>query len=307
MKSRINEKDLLYYSLEDAEEDGALRWSGSVISTENDTIRDTLSVNGTRIVSFAPILKWDTIPFVKLAQEILSIGKRALGCPVEIEFAVNISKNKVAEFYLLQIKPMVLTGYYSSTKGRVNKQHKLFCRSSITLGDGSIDEIKDLIIIKEDTFDLRQTIQIAKEVSDINNKFKSKDHYILCGPGRWGSADPWLGIPVQWNQISQAKAIIEVGRKDLPIDPSFGSHFSQNIISLRVAYFTVNPKKKNDKLQLDWLSPCQLVESNEYTEWYKFDKPIKMTVDGVTGIGYIYQPEIIKETEAMDEEDSSGI
>jgi len=307
LKSKIQEKDLLYYSLNDAEEDGALKWSGSVISQEDNTLRDTLSINGTRIVSFAPILKWDTIPFAELAQEILSIGKKALGCPVEIEFAINISQNKKAEFCLLQIKPMVLTGYYSTLKTKEKKDHNLFCRSSITLGDGSINQIKDLIIIKEDAFDLSQTMQVAKEVSKINDKFKDRHHYVLCGPGRWGSADPWLGIPVQWNQISQARAIIEVGREELPIDPSFGSHFFQNIISLRVAYFTINPKKKDDLLQLDWLNPCQIVESNKFTEWYHFDRPIHITVDGISGIGNIYQPENTQESEAMDEEDSSGI
>ena len=307
LKSKDQKEDLLYYSLKDAEEDGSLKWSGSVISQDDNTMRDTLSIEGTRIVSFSPVLKWDTIPFTRLAQEILTIGKKSLGCPVEIEFAVNISKDNKPEFCLLQIKPMVLSSYYRTSKEQSKELNQLFCRSNITLGDGKLDKIKDLIIVREDTFDPSQTLQIAEEVSMINKKFKSKEQYILCGPGRWGSADPWLGIPVQWHQISNAKAIIEVGMDDLPIDPSFGSHFFQNIISLRVAYFTINPKNKNDILELEWLNKSQLIESNKFTEWYHFDNPITITLDGTTGLGNIYQPEIMKRSQIMDEEESSGI
>ena len=301
------EDDLLSFGLKQAEEDGSLKWSGSVISHEDGTIRDTLSTSGSRIVSFAPILKWDTIPFSKLAKEMLSLGKKALGCPVEIEFAVNMHEDMKPEFCLLQIKPMVLTGLYRSKNDTGIESKKLFCKSSVTLGDGRIDNIKDLIIIKENSFDPSKTQDIAKEVSKLNKKFKNKHKYVIAGPGRWGSADPWLGIPVQWRQISQAKAIIEVGLEDLPIDPSFGSHFFQNITSLHVAYFTVNPKNKNDQLNLEWLNDDHLLESNQYTEWYHFNDPITITLDGTTGDGEIYQPNANNGPLNMDEEESSGI
>jgi len=301
------EDDLLSFGLKQAEEDGSLKWSGSVISHEDGTIRDTLSTSGSRIVSFAPILKWDTIPFSKLAKEMLSLGKKALGCPVEIEFAVNMHEDMKPEFCLLQIKPMVLTGLYRSKNDTGIESKKLFCKSSVTLGDGRVDNIKDLIIIKENSFDPSKTQDIAKEVSKLNKKFKNKHKYVIAGPGRWGSADPWLGIPVQWRQISQAKAIIEVGLEDLPIDPSFGSHFFQNITSLHVAYFTVNPKNKNDQLNLEWLNDDHLLESNQYTEWYHFNDPITITLDGTTGDGEIYQPNANNGPLNMDEEESSGI
>jgi len=301
------EDDLLSFGLKQAEEDGSLKWSGSVISHEDGTIRDTLSTSGSRIVSFAPILKWDTIPFSKLAKEMLSLGKKALGCPVEIEFAVNMHEDIKPEFCLLQIKPMVLTGLYRSKNDTGIESKKLFCKSSVTLGDGRVDNIKDLIIIKENSFDPSKTQDIAKEVSKLNKKFKNKHKYVIAGPGRWGSADPWLGIPVQWRQISQAKAIIEVGLEDLPIDPSFGSHFFQNITSLHVAYFTVNPKNKNDQLNLEWLNDDHLLESNQYTEWYHFNDPITITLDGTTGDGEIYQPNANNGPLNMDEEESSGI
>tara|TARA_B100001248_G_scaffold100529_1_gene74720 strand:+ start:528 stop:1154 length:627 start_codon:yes stop_codon:yes gene_type:complete len=189
----------------------------------------------------------------------------------------------------------------------LEKQIKdIFCRSSITLGDGRIESIKDLIIVNRDTFENSKTSEIADEVSKINKKFKDDEKYILVGPGRWGSADPWLGIPVQWNQISQARAIIEVGMDDLPIDPSFGSHFFQNITSLHVAYLTVNPKSKKDQLLLDWIDEEFLIQSNKYTSWYRFKNPFMMTLNGTTGVGVIYRPEE-EELITMDEEESSGI
>ena len=299
--------DLSSYDLKHAEDDGSLKWSGSVISHDDGTIRDSLSTSGSRIISFAPILKWNSIPFSELAKEMLSLGKKALGCPVEIEFAVNMHEEKKPEFCLLQIKPMVVTGLHRSSKDEKVESKTRFCKSSVTLGDGMIDDIKDLIIVKEETFDPSKTKDIAREVSLLNKKFKNKKQYVICGPGRWGSADPWLGIPVQWREISQAKAIIEVGLKDLPIDPSFGSHFFQNITSLHVAYFTVNPKNKDDQLDLKWLCNNHLKKSNKYTDWYHFDKPMTITLNGTTGKGEIYQPMENKELIIMDEEESSGI
>jgi len=128
----------------------------------------------------------------------------------------------------------------------------------------------------------------------LNGKIKNGKNYILCGPGRWGSADPWLGIPVKWQQISQAKVIIEVGEKDLPIDPSFGSHFFQNITSLHVAYFTIDPKQKNDFLKLDWIEKDSLIKKGKYVDWYSFDNPIITVLEGVSGIGMIKKPDPIE-------------
>ena len=220
-----NNHQLNKYTLEDAETDGTLKWVGSSISKEDGTIKDSLFYPGTRIVSFSPILKWGNISFDKLALEILSIGKKALGCPVEIEFAVNIKKDSTPEFYLLQIKPMVLTGLHRANTIKAFDKNSIFCKSSFSLGDGKISSIKDLIIVRPNTFDLSKSKEIAKELSKINSKFNKGRQYILCGPGRWGSTDPWLGIPVQWQSISNSKVIIEMGLKELPIDPSFGSHF----------------------------------------------------------------------------------
>ena len=300
-----SDEDLNIYSLKDAEEDGSLKWLGSVISKEDNTLRDSLSKPGTRIVSFAPILKWDTIPFAALSKEILSIGKKALGCPVEIEFAVNLNKGVKPEFCLLQIKPMVLTGLQKTLQNDQDTS-RIFCKSDITLGGGKIDTVQDLIVVRPDSFDPAKTPEIAVEVEKMNQKFALDTQYILCGPGRWGSADPWLGIPVNWRQISQAKVIIEVGRDDMPVDPSFGSHFFQNITSLHVAYFTIDPKRKQDRLNLDWISQDSLVKSGTYVDWYRLESPFVTTLNGMTGLGMIQKPEE-KKPEIMDEEESSGI
>ena len=306
-KDRREKYELNTYLLENAEIDGALKWIGSTISKDDGTIKDSLSNSGTRIISFSPILKWGNIPFAKLALEILSIGKKALGCPVEIEFAVNIHDNSIPEFCLLQIKPMVLTGLLRSKKENIPSQNSIFCKSSVALGDGKIDTLRDLIIIRSKSFDISKSKEIAKELSKINKKFKNGHQYILCGPGRWGSNDPWLGVPVQWKSISQSKVIIEVGIKGLTIDPSFGSHFFQNITSLHIAYFTINAKQKKDELNLDFLKNIDPKESGKYLDWYSFKSPFKVLVDGSNGFGIIEYPTISESTEIMNEEESSGI
>ncbi len=303
-KSKNSKDDLSKYSLLEAEDDGALKWLASVISNNDNTLRDSLTTQGTRIVSFAPILKWKTFPLSDIANRILAIGKAALGCPIEIEFAVNMEKNETPEFCLLQIKPMVLTGLKSIQTHSTTVD--AFCKSHITLGDGKIDKIHDLVIVRAQTFDPSKTQKIADEVEKINRNFNLNNNYILCGPGRWGTADPWLGIPVSWQQISQAKIIIEIGRTDMPVDPSFGSHFFQNITSLHVAYFTINPKLKEDSLSFGWLSNENLMESGPYVDWYQFKEPFIATLDGTTGNGLIFKPEP-EEIEFMDEEESSGI
>ena len=301
-----SKEDLQSFSLKNAEEDGSLNWVGSVVSHDDNTLRDTLSAKGTRIVSFAPVLKWETLPFSNIAKDILRIGKKSLGCPVEIEFAVNLFDDQNPEFCLLQIKPMVLTGLNRNTEEKGGKSKEIFCRSKVTLGDGNITNIRDLIIIRGDSFDTSKTTEIAEEVASINNRFKNKNQYMIMGPGRWGSSDPWLGIPVTWSQISHAKAIIEVGMKDLPIDPSFGSHFFQNITSLSIAYITINPKNKYDKLNTEWIPEENKVQSGKYIDWYKFNKPLDIVLDGTTGRGMICKPQK-RVLNVMDEEESSGI
>ena len=185
--------------------------------------------------------------------------------------------------------------------------NSIFCKSSFSLGDGRISSIKDFIIVRPNTFDLSKSKEIAKELSKINSKFNKGRQYILCGPGRWGSTDPWLGIPVQWQSISNSKVIIEMGLKELPIDPSFGSHFFQNITNLHIFYFTIDSKQKDDILNLDFLKNFDTKNSGKYIDWYSFEKPFNIVVNGSNGMGIIEKPNTSPMQEVMNEEESSGI
>ena len=306
IEKNINQ-DLTKYSLKEAEIDGVLKWVGSVLSIDDNRLRDTLNIEGKRIVSFAPILKMDLIPLADILKMLLTLGKASLGCPVEIEFAVNLfqDQNQKAIFSILQIKPMVLSGLKSIKEKKIDKEN-IFCISNITLGDGIIDNIYDILYVRPDTFDLSKTNKIAREIEDFNNRFKNKKHYILIGPGRWGSADPWLGIPVNWRQISEARIIIEVGIEEIPIDPSFGSHFFQNITSLHIGYITINPNNSKDILNEGWLQDQPKISSGAFVDHYSFNQPLITLLDGLTGRGTIELPATEKKIQ-MDEEESSGI
>ena len=237
----------------------------------------------------------------------LPLGKKALGCPVEIEFAVNIfqENNKPAEFYLLQIKPMVLTTTKIISFDKIKKE-EIFAQSHITLGNGTTDNIKNLLYLRPDKYDPSQSKKIAKEIEKFNNSISIENKYILAGPGRWGSADPWLGVPLNWQQISNAKFIIEIGHKNFPVDPSFGSHFFQNLTSLHIGYLTIDNKNKNDFINDNWLSKYNAKEEGQYVEWYQFNDTFKTIIDGLSGDGKILVPKAEKVT-TMDEEDSTGI
>jgi hypothetical protein len=306
LKKQNEKSDLNAYKLSVAEKDGVLKWLGSVISSEDQIVRDSLGYAGTRIVSFAPILNWKLIPLPEMIEALLKIAKASMGCPVDIEFAVNIKQNESvqAEFSLLQIKPMSMTNTQTSALLTSHKD-ELFCKSHVTLGNGNISDIKDIIFVRPETFDTSKTQEIAREISELNKQFKS-NQYVLAGPGRWGSADHWLGIPVEWEEISKAQVIIEIGMKDQPIDPSFGSHFFQNLTSLRVGYFTVDAKRKDDFIDNSWLKSCEIHQKGEYVDWIKLDQELQISIDGMTGIGTIYKP-ISPELELMDEDESPGI
>ena len=296
--------DLKPFSLKKAEEDQSLKWVGSVLSEDDNKLRDSLLSKGTRVITFASILKFDAIPLTKITNELLKLGKSSLGCDVEIEFAVNMYKNKKPEFSILQIKPISNIGV--NLKEKDIDSSKIFSKSSHSLGNGSYNEIKDLIIVRNSTFNPAKSIEIAKEISKMNETFDLKKHYILCGPGRWGSADPWLGIPVTWNQISQAQIFIEAGRNDLPIEPSFGSHFFQNITSMNKGYLTINQKNKSDVLDLSWINKEKLIKKYQYIDHYKFNNPLMTKINGTTGLGIIQIP-LDQENLIMNESESSGI
>ena len=299
--------DLKLHNLSSSESDGALKWVGGVVTSEDNILRNSLSYKGTRVVNFSPVLEWKIIPLCEILNDLLALGEKALGCPVEIEFAVNIFKDndKASEFYLLQIKPMVLTTTKTISFEKIKKE-EIFSESQITLGNGTSDNIKNLLYLRTDKYDPSQSNKIAKEIESFNNNIGKSNPYILAGPGRWGSADPWLGVPINWQQISHAKIIIEIGHKSFPVDPSFGSHFFQNLTSLHIGYLTIDNKNNNDFINDTWLNQYKPKEKGKFIDWYQFNYPFKTVIDGLSGNGKIIIPKS-KDKVKMDEKDSTGI
>ena len=307
LKHGLDENTSLF-DLNIAEKDGELDWSASVVSNEDNVVRDSLRFDGTRVITFPSLLKWKTLPITDLLLDLLKLGESSLGCPVEIEFAINMhdTKETLTDFCLLQIKPMVVGGLDRIQDFDSIQKKNILCKSSVALGNGLIENINNLIIVDPKNFDPSKTKLIAKQIEKINNELSDLEQYVLIGPGRWGSADPWLGIPVEWDQISKAKVIVEYGMDSFPVDPSFGSHFFQNVTSMRIGYFTINHKKRSDKIDMDWINTQQVKKKSKYIKWIKLDKPITVTIDGQTGEGNIIKPlEPIEEK--MDEHETSGI
>ncbi len=302
------EENTSVYDLDVAEKDGELHWAGSVVSETDNVIRDSLRHRGTRVITFPSLLKWKSAPVPDLLMDVLAMGENALGCPVEIEFAMNLYKDsdKPHEFCLLQIKPMVIGGLDRIQEFESIHDDDILCKSQVALGNGVIDNIQNIIMVDPETFDVSQTQTIAKDIEHINRKMPKGEQYILIGPGRWGSADPWLGVPVEWDQISHAKVIIEYGMANFPVDPSFGSHFFQNVTSMRIGYFTLNHKKKLDFLDLDWVNNQTEKAVTKHTKWIQLDRPVTVTIDGQSGEGTIIKP-LDPVQEAMDEHEASGI
>ncbi len=302
------DKNLSSFSLKIAEKDGSLKWSGSMVSNEDNIIRDTLAQNGTRVITFTPILKWSMFPLVDILNDLLEMGKDSLGCEVEIEFAVNIfeDENKSPEFSLLQIKPMVMGGSRELINMDNESSKSILCNSKVTLGDGFIDNVQHIVFVDPKKFRAANTKTIAKEIHQINNAMLNKSPYILVGPGRWGSADPWLGIPVNWEHISGASAIVEIGINDFPVDPSFGSHFFQNVTSMRLGYFTIDNDSKEESFDNNWLKKQKIIKNKKFTACYELERPLRIKIDGQTGNGIILKPNEI-DIEPMDEQETSGI
>jgi len=297
-------ENLTKVDLDKVEEHGQLFWAGSVVSSDDNIIREGLNRPGKRVITFSRILKYKQIPLSEILIKLLEMGRSALGNPVEIEFAVNLNrKPDIADLYLLQIRPMQHTTIHEFAYDQTVEEDQTISKSSVALGNGQISNVSNIVFIDTKNFKINKTEEIAREVEYFNKKLGRNNRYLLIGPGRWGTADPWLGIPVDWNQISNVAVIIEVGLPKLPIDPSFGTHFFQNITGQRIGYFTINPKNKKDMLREDSLRRLPVVEEMEFTKLIKIDNPLNISINGTTGEGIIY----FHYDDTMDEDLSSGI
>ena len=249
---------------------------------EENRIRDTGNVAGFPVLTFASILKYEFFPLPQILTEILKIGRKGMGSPVEIEFSVNIdfNKKKKPEFSLLQIRPMAISLHNRDVEITKKDINRAFCFSTMALGNGKFEDITDIVYVRPDSFDPARTVEIAAEVGKINQQMiQRKRKYLLIGPGRWGSADRWLGIPVTWKNISGIAAVIETTVDNLKADPSQGSHFFHNITSLGISYLTVKENSK-DFLDLKWLKSLPPESETNYLRHVKLDRPITLKIDG---------------------------
>jgi CheY-like chemotaxis protein len=286
------EFNLTAYGLDAAESDGTLGPLGSTYSVENDAIYDGISRQGTRIVSFAQILKSDYFPLMKILEFMLQLGKRGMSSPVEIEFAVNmsVSDSQLKEFHLLQMRPMVINLEREHLELEEPVEGEVICKSSSVLGNGVIKDIQDIVVVDADRFKRSDSPIAAKEISLFNMELTSRDvPYLLIGVGRWGSADPWLGIPVMWDDIWGAKVIVESDLLDLAVAPSQGTHFFQNITALKVGYFTVNSTAKGGFVNWKWLAAKRAAGEKKYTRHIHLEDPLTIVMNGHTQEGVIVQ------------------
>ncbi len=288
------------YGLDKAETDGTLKFMGSTYSHENHVIYDGISRPGNRIITFSPILKHKIFNLPEILEYLLEIGTWAMGTPVEIEFAVNMSveRGKNREFCLLQMRPLVLRNEFEMLDYEEISKENLFCRSEKVLGNGVIDDICDIVVVPPEGFDRMKSRDVAAEVSVFNNQLIAEGRrYLLVGVGRWGSMDPFLGIPVKWDQISGASVIVEAGFDDINVTPSQGSHFFHNLTSFSVGYFTITPRMTESFVNWDWLTQHNIVKELKFTRHLRFDKPLTVKMNGRKGRGVIILPGKAEERE----------
>ncbi len=281
------------YELDVAERDGTLGYVGSTYSHENDAVYDGISRKGMRLVTFSPVLKNKLLPLSEILDELLEMGSWGMGTSVEIEFAVNMSlpPDKPKEFGLLQMRPLVISREFEELRLEKIDTKEMICESPQVLGNGIIRDIYDIVVVDVHRFDRAKSHEVAMEVGQLNARLVDEGRpYLLIGVGRWGTLDPWLGIPVTWDQISGAKAIVETGFKDFAVTPSQGSHFFQNLTAFMVGYFTVDPASNQGFVDWDWLSQQPAVEEREYTKHLRFSSPVVVRMNGHKHKGIILKP-----------------
>jgi hypothetical protein len=273
-----------------AEDDGTLRHAASVYSIDNDTLIPGLYDAGPRVINFANILKYDYIPLAKTLKTVLEVVREAFGAPVEIEYAVDLDKDAEgkATFYLLQIKPLVGSGAGYSIDPESVYTDDMLLVSRKSMGNGLIDDVTDIIYIEPDMFDNLKTSEMAAEIDGINRKMMAQGRkYVLIGPGRWGTKDRFLGIPVAWPQISNAKVIVEVSLPHFHIDASQGSHFFHNVTSMNIGYLSVNEATAEGVVMWDRLRKQKELDRGTYFRHVRFARPLVIRMDGKIGMAVI--------------------
>ena len=285
--------NLLKPRLKEAEKSGPLRYVASTYDPQDQIIRDGYYEGGRKIISFANILQHGMFPLSEVLDKLLKVGQKEMGRPVEIEFAVDIKDNQFASFYVLQIRPIVDNKeVVHENLEEVNPSNTVLL-SMNALGNGISNDVYDVVYVKTAAFNASKTGLIAREIELLNSQFiTAGTNYVLIGPGRWGSSDPWLGVPVKWPHISQARVIVESGLENYRIEPSQGTHFFQNLTSFGVGYFTVNPFAENDGFfDEEFLNAQPALYETEFIRQVHFEQPIIIKINGKKRMGVVMKPE----------------
>ncbi len=261
-----------------------VRHLSSMYSPQEHRIRDTGGGQGHPVLTFATVLKYQSFPLPDLLNSVLEMGRRGMGCPVEIEFSVNLPfyGDRKPEFSLLQIRPMAIS--HHNRKVQIDREdiESAFCYSTMALGNGKFSDIADIVLVHPDTFDPAHTVEIAAEIGKFNSMLTAQNRkYLLIGPGRWGSADRWLGIPVSWREISGVGAIVETTAENLKAEPSQGSHFFHNITSLGISYLNTTDTGE-DFIDWQWLDSLAVREKSAHLKYIRLDSPLTLKIDGKT-------------------------
>ena len=284
--------NILKLKVKDAEGDGTLNYIASTYDPYDQVIRDGYYEGGRKVISFCGVLQQGVFPLPELMQMAMKYGAEGMKRPVEIEFACNLNADRTGEFYLLQMRPIVDSKQVLDDDLAAIDDRKCLLRSHNSLGHGVSEDVVDVVYVKTDeNFTASNNPRIADEVERMNRKFVAEGkNYVLVGPGRWGSSDYWLGIPVKWPHISAARVIVEAGLKNYRVDPSQGTHFFQNLTSFGVGYFTINTYRGDGIYQKELLDAMPAVDETKYVRHVRFDRPLKIMMDGMKQEGVVLLP-----------------
>ncbi len=279
-------------TVRDADHDGSLKWIVSTYDPYDQCIYDGYYEGKNRkIISFSGVLQNGVIPLPELLQKVLYYGQKEMARPVEIEFAINLKDNRSGEFYLLQIRPMVDNQMQLDEDLTSIADEACLLRSHNAIGHGIVNDVYDVVYVKTDNFTAANNPSIAEEIERINRGFLQRaQNYVLIGPGRWGSSDSWLGIPVKWPNISAAKVIVEAGLRNFRVEPSQGTHFFQNLTSMGVGYLTVNDFMGDGIYNQALLNALPAVQETEHVRHVRFSAPIVIKIDGMKKEGIVLLP-----------------
>ena len=280
--------NLLKLRVNAAEPDGTLQYIASTYDPYDQVIRDGIYEGGRKVITFCGVLQQGVFPLPELLHKVMRYGHDEMRRPVEIELAANIHADRTGELYLLQIRPMVDNKMNLDEDLTAIPDDDCILRSHNAIGHGIFTDVEDIIYVKTEGWSASHNPAIAEEIDRINRRYlDSGDGYVLVGPGRWGSSDPWLGIPVKWPAISAAKVIVEAGLQNYRVDPSQGTHFFQNLTSFGVAYFTVNESAGLGFVDFGFLDSLQAVHETEHVRVVRTEKPLPALVDGKRGLAVV--------------------